>query len=511
MTDNNTTQNTQTETVNQYPFDEEFEQKLLAHLIRDKGFFDRNSSLVREDYFENKLHRDIYRLSSKYVKEYSETIPLEEAKNEIRKMFVSQKKKDIDIDVYFDLLNDLFARDLSGEKYTEDQVIAFARNQEMTVALKDGAKRVLGGKDLKPILANVTKVLEIGWNKNIWETLPTANDIDEDVVDDWLVEKTIPHRSVIVFHGTGGLGKSHLMFHLGNCVAEGKPFFGSTVKQCPVYYVDFENPLSVRGNFKRKLGGSGMRIFSLESLPPKLDSKEWEIYKSFPPGLFIFDSLRASHSLDTNSDKDMALIMNRMKELWAVGHTIILLQHTPRSDDKRSKGSTVITDLADSNLALFRVKAPGEEPKIDDDGLLDPNGPKLLYFGSLPDTKSRYEKHRMYIRFDPNKIGAGEVFEVVQDLNDPVLQKIHQLLVDHINNNKGSREEATTSDCPSKESFIKLINESLGIGKVKARGLIDSGAGKYWKEDRVKVGRQWNFYYFPLVIRGHRSSIDRGN
>ena len=482
-----------------FHFDEDFEQRLLACLIRDKDFFQRNSSLMKEMYFANQIRRDIFKFSRVYLEKYGEPPSQDVAKNEVHRLFEDQRKKDVDIDTYFEMVEDLYQVDLSvGAKYAEDILVSFAQNREMEKALLDSAKLVRSKRDLSPILEKVTKALEIRQKQNIWETLPTANDIDENAEDKWLVNQIIPSGSITVLHGMGGLGKSHLMFHLGNCVAEGKLFFDFQVRQCPVYYVDFENPRPVRGGLKKKLGGSGMRIFPLELKPPKLDSKEWESYKQFPPGLFIFDSLRAGQNLDTNSDKDMSLIMNRLKELWAVGHTIILLHHTPRSDDRRSKGSTTITDEADLNLALFRVRAPGDEPKLDDDGLSDPNEPKILYFGSLPDTKSRYEKHRMYIRFDPNRIGAGEVFEVVGNLNDPVLQKIHQLLVDHINNKKAEKSELVVSDYPNKDAFTNLINESLGIGKVKARKLIDLGLKKYWNCDKEKKFRQWNIYYFPL-------------
>lgn len=149
------------EELTQFEFDEEFEQKLLAFLVRDIKFYLRNKFVMKAGYFVSKIRGDIYFKASQYMDKYNEIIPQEDIRNEIKDMYLSKKKKDIPIDTYWELLKDLFTRDLSGGGYAEDQVLAFAQGQEMATALKDGAQRIMGGKDLRPILTNVTKALSI--------------------------------------------------------------------------------------------------------------------------------------------------------------------------------------------------------------------------------------------------------------------------------------------------------------------------------------------------------------
>ena len=89
----------------------------------------------------------------------------------------------------------------------------------------------------------------------------------------------------------------------------------------------------------------------------RFDSDEWEIYKSFPPGLFIIDSLRSSHLLEENSSKDASFIMGRFKEIRALGNTIILIHHENKAGGYR--GTTAWFDLSDHILKFSRVKALG--------------------------------------------------------------------------------------------------------------------------------------------------------
>ena len=134
-------------------------------------------------------------------------------------------------------------------------------------------------------------------------------------------------------------------------MADGEPFFSLDVMKMPDYYIDFENPLPEIADRMKKTGGSkNLKIWHLghDPMPVRFDSDEWEIYKSFPPGLFIIDSLRSSHLLEENSSKDASFIMGRFKEIRALGHTIILIHHESKAGGYR--GSTAWFDLSDHIL-----------------------------------------------------------------------------------------------------------------------------------------------------------------
>ena len=281
----------------QLDFEAEFEKRLLAFMVRDLEFFKRVSLTVRFDHFRNQYCRDICEQAQEYVQKYNQAIPKDILRNEIEKMFYERKRQDCTLDEYWKFIDSLCAMELTGEKYTEDEVTRWTQRQQMKKVLGDAIDRVANREDLSPILTDVTKALSIGSKAITWESLPTVADLQPSVTT-WLVDEIIPFKAITIFHGSGGLGKSHIVWYLGNCVAEGKPFLGHTVKQCPVYYIDYENPSAVEvgdhndPGFKMKFGDNTMKVYPSDLLPPKLDSKEWVIYKSFPPGLFIFDSLK---------------------------------------------------------------------------------------------------------------------------------------------------------------------------------------------------------------------------
>jgi len=330
------------------------------------------------------------------------------------------------------------------------------------------------------------------------ENLPTFNDIDENVSEDWLVDGLIPRGAITIMYGKGGLGKSHIVYLIGKCVVEGTEFFGRETKTCPVYYLDFENPASVQAHIKKICGGSNVILWGLKSKlgsPPRFDTKkEWEIYKTFPPGLIIIDTLRACNLLDTNSDKDMALIMTRFKELWACGHTVIVLLHTTKADERQWKGNTVIQDLSDNMVALFKVKQAGE---ITEDLTDDPNRPKLLFLGNILDEKSRFRKSKMYINFDPE-----HTIEAIDDPDRPSLLDINQRFWDWVGNeNKEKGRKLEVAEYPNRTQFEKMVT-GWGYTQGKAKKLVSKGKElRYWGFNEVKTKRETHHYYYPKISR----------
>lgn len=82
-----TSQNTQAETVDQFPFDDEFEQKLLAFLVRDIAFFRKNSHVMKASYFVSKIREDLYDKAFQYSRKYKKPIPQEALRQEIDMMY----------------------------------------------------------------------------------------------------------------------------------------------------------------------------------------------------------------------------------------------------------------------------------------------------------------------------------------------------------------------------------------------------------------------------------------
>ena len=154
---------------------------------------------------------------------------------------------------------------------------------------------------------------------------------------------------------------------------------------------------------------------SFEPRPPKLDGDGYSAYKSLPPqSLIIFDTMRAAHDLDENDSKDMAQIMGRLKEIRNAGFTVLVIHHAGKGNDRASKGSTAITDLADHVLSLYRVRR-NTFKEIDDDNEASPDDLFRLGTGE----KTRYEPFQLFLK--RSETGA---FVLADDPDEEAMQAI---------------------------------------------------------------------------------------
>jgi len=311
--------------------------------------------------------------------------------------------------------------------------------------------------------------------------LPTSLEISNlEIKVEWIVENLIPQESITMFHSTGGLGKSYLCYNLAYSIASNGMFYGLNVKQMNVYYIDFENPLPEIVDRIKKIGGSeNMLIWHLthNPMPVRFDSDDWEIYKTFPPGLFIIDSLRSSHNLDENSSKDAQFITSRIKELRSLGSTILLIHHETKIGGYR--GSTAWFDLADHILKFSRVKKIGDDRDTDVEDLTLP-----LRLGLAG--KSRFSGitniKPMFFKFENQMLVRAE------DPDRELLKSIHQVLL--------QREEHMPPINRQKD-LIDLIKQETGVGGSKAAALIKNGEGVYWSS-RKDPHRDNRIIYEPI-------------
>jgi hypothetical protein len=303
--------------------------------------------------------------------------------------------------------------------------------------------------------------------------LPKFSEIQElNVKTQYIVQMILVNQAVIVLHAPGGAFKTWLALKLGTQIAKGLPFAGLKTHQIPVYYADYENPFSLICDRAKILGPSDMRLWhnSNEIPPPRLDSREWSLFKALTPGLLIIDTLRSSQLLDTNSDRDMAIVMTRMKELRELGFTVLILHHTPKINDKIYKGATAISDLADCVLSLERVREVGSDRTVDDEEA-DENCPFRL-----SSRKTRFEPCSIYLRFDPS-----EIFIPADNPDFKTLDTLRQILSD------------SNGDGLNQTKFFEAVKE-LGIKRSKFRRLLKKGEGEYWEKLPIS-------YHNSLVYR----------
>jgi len=297
-----------------------------------------------------------------------------------------------------------------------------------------------------------------------------------DIQVEWIVEKLIPKQSITLLHGRGGIGKTWLSLILAHVVSKGLPFMGLDTIQCPVVYVDYENSFPVLVERVKKIKAEDVLFWhnANEIRPPKIDTSEWQLYKSLPVGLLIYDTLRAAQMKDENDSKQMAEVMTRLKELRDIGFTILLLHHTPKGNDQTYKGSTAILDLADHVLSLHKVRK-GNLEEIDDE-----EAENVFYrFGTK--NKTRYEPFHIFLEFQKE-----QGFVLAPDPDTEEMEEIYDLLKEQ-------------SELLKQAQVYELVRSKLGMSnKGKVIRLLNKGVGKYWETKRQE-GRGRAVLYCPIV------------
>jgi len=375
-------------------------------------------------------------------------------------------------------------------EYHVEQLRTFSKRRKLEIALTESLAKV---KDLsveyqeleRCVAEEVAAILKDTpvSGKKAALVLPTLSDFfDMDIEVEWVINKLIPKEGITVLHGRGGLGKTWLLLQAGACISDGKPFCGlSTIKE-PVYYIDFENPKPELIHRSRVLGRSSLQVWHLshDPPPPRLDDRQWILYKSLPAGVIIFDSMRSAHLLDENSSKDMTIIMSRLKELRELGHTIIAILHAPKGDSRTYRGSTALIDQCDHALGFEKVKAVGSDTAVDADDEND------LPFRLGHIQKTRFTPYKMYLRFDPN-----EGFLLAPDPQQQTLKAMHQALLNHYR----------SFGPPAQTKFVDIVKAELDFSKGKIINLIKKGDGTLW---RSLVERKFDnrITYTPVFYEG---------
>ena len=294
-----------------------------------------------------------------------------------------------------------------------------------------------------------------------------------DIPISWAVKGLIPQQAITLLSARGGMGKTILSISISDAVTKGIPFLGLETTKMQVVYIDFENSLPTLIERIKRIDASNVLFWHTtnEIKPPRLDSKEYELYRKLPQGaLLIFDTLRASQSRDENDSQHMAMIMQRLKELRDLGFTILILHHTAKSNDRVYKGSTAIFDLSDHCLSLHKVKKGSYTPEEASESDSEDSEDFCYRLGTRD--KTRYEPFHIFLEFDIEK----GCFAIAPDPDTETLEEIQSLLV--------GKESLKTND------IFEIVKREIGIkGKGKLTRLLKKGEGKYWNSESQGKGK----------------------
>jgi len=298
---------------------------------------------------------------------------------------------------------------------------------------------------------------------SLWDSIPSGAILGKmDIQVEWVVQGLIPKGSITTLTGRAGVGKSTFLMGLLEAVNKGEPFLGLDIIQMPTLYVDFENPLSVDIDHIRKLGIVDTKFWhrALTPRPPKLDDKDYTQYLDLPPCLIVIDSLRAAQSQDQNFSKDMAITLDRCKELRDYGHTVILILHTLKSNEAMFSGSQTQEDQADHPLYMFPVKDTKDDKPTEVDSTEELNK-KTFFLGTT--YKSRYPtSSHLFLK----RTGNGRFITVL----DPKFEKIAQIW-----------EICHEKEGMNQGAVVELVKKETGWGKGEISSLLNSDKAKgYW-------------------------------
>jgi hypothetical protein len=166
--------------------------------------------------------------------------------------------------------------------------------------------------------------------------------------------------------------KSFLLAHVGLHIAADRPFCSRDVQGGAVAYVTSEGVKGVRRRLiaaRRAMGIEGQGVpFALVPTMPNLGAGEADraaLQKAISEGLqnvgvpvrlIVIDTLRrAMPGKSENEQKDVSIVVDNCEALArAFSCLVILVHHSPRSDDQRGSGSNAIDAAADLMWSVVR-------------------------------------------------------------------------------------------------------------------------------------------------------------
>ncbi len=288
----------------------------------------------------------------------------------------------------------------------------------------------------------------------------------------FLVDRLIPENSITLFYAKGGSGKSTLATQIAAAVKTGIPFMGLATLQRPVVVVDFENPRAVLKKRIQAVDGADQVHYWIGSDLPQFNTAAWLELKSLVMALcnplLIIDTLSSScSSLDIANNKDLAPVMARIIELRNLGATIVLLHHTPKSDETKYIGASCIYNQCDHILAMYPVRQAGSDQEATDD-----DEAKVYRLGTKD--KSRFDHYHLYVEFDDCSGTFTKAPDPAQEYIDTLMKYITE------------QPGITQTEILSK------------IGpKNKIRSLLKNHDGSIWQSQK---GAKNATHYYPISV-----------
>ena len=121
--------------MDRYPYDEEFQESLLALMVRDSSFLIQNLDVLDPAYFELESHRTIAKLVVEYAGQYKRTPTRVSLRNLTQDYAVALNYGEDWVGNLTMMIEGLYRIELSDRAYLCEKVSEFGRTQSVKVAL----------------------------------------------------------------------------------------------------------------------------------------------------------------------------------------------------------------------------------------------------------------------------------------------------------------------------------------------------------------------------------------
>lgn len=307
--------------------------------------------------------------------------------------------------------------------------------------------------------------------------------LDHSTQVEFLVPGAIPCGNIVLMAGEPGGGKTWLAYDLAHAVCTGTQWLGRGPKcvQGPVALLNYDQPTETLGARVRKLGFTAdmplyIHSFGLTKPPgpnlpevlmlPEQESRLNYALQHVKPRLIIVDSLRQSHNMDENSNKDMAKLMATFKKWQRFNNTtVVLIHHTAKSKDDNggktsARGSGEIIASAD-----VAIKVEGK----------DAIWTKHRSWNIGTTVKTTFGLHDSYLDGEiDTESGDEQEIEIIERVavkaSTPLPGEVEaanvEVIVDTLNKRKGFK---TTSFTDLKKACSTLDDKALHVALRNAR------------------------------------------
>ncbi len=197
----------------------ESQKKILAMMLYDKTFLESYKGLMKPEYFDYQVLRDMSEIIIGSFEKYSKTLTEDEFLDELDAFISKSEKrnKNFPAEEYFPIAEEVLKMGREGDfNYTRDKVVAFVKRQAMNQAIIEIPKK-LKMEDYEGIALSIQEAANIG-NKE--GQLRILSDIEAKDVE-WLWQNHIPLGELTLLIGDPGTGKSYFSYFLSAQVSKG--------------------------------------------------------------------------------------------------------------------------------------------------------------------------------------------------------------------------------------------------------------------------------------------------